>query len=123
MNDSHRAREATVRPIDDVQGRPDMRRIPINKVGIKDIYHPVRVLDRSGGEQHGKRIVGPPRAKLNFHVAETGAIQQASEVLVAESKPAIAELLADPALVVRPKIEDQQAAAGLEDARRFVKRL
>jgi len=52
MNDSHRAREATVRPIDDVQGRPDTRRIPINKVGIKDIYHPVRVLDRSGGEQH-----------------------------------------------------------------------
>jgi GTP cyclohydrolase I len=52
MNDSPRAREATVRPIDDVQGRPDTRRIPINKVGIKDIYHPVRVLDRSGGEQH-----------------------------------------------------------------------
>src|SRR5262245_60925850 len=52
MNDSHRAREATVRPIDDVQGRPDTRRIPINKVGIKDIYHPIRVLDRSGGEQH-----------------------------------------------------------------------
>jgi GTP cyclohydrolase IB len=46
------AREATVHPIDDVQGRPDTRRIPINKVGIKDIYHPVRVLDRSGGEQH-----------------------------------------------------------------------
>ena len=35
-----------------MQGRPDTRRIPINKVGIKDIYHPVRVLDRSGGEQH-----------------------------------------------------------------------
>jgi len=52
MNDSHLARQTTVRPIDDVQGRPDTRRIPINKVGIKDIYHPVRVLDRSGGEQH-----------------------------------------------------------------------
>jgi GTP cyclohydrolase I len=52
MNDNHLARQTTVRPIDDVQGRPDTRRIPINKVGIKDIYHPVRVLDRSGGEQH-----------------------------------------------------------------------
>ena len=52
MNDSHTARQTTVRPIDDVQGRPDTRQIPINKVGIKDIYHPVRVLDRSGGEQH-----------------------------------------------------------------------
>jgi len=39
-------------PIEDVQSRADTRRIPINKVGIKDIYHPVRVKDRSGGEQH-----------------------------------------------------------------------
>lgn len=42
---------ATVDPIEDVQGRADLRRIPINKVGIKDIFHPVRVRDRSGGEQ------------------------------------------------------------------------
>src|ERR1700724_3088575 len=38
--------------IEDVQGRADTRRIPINKVGIKDIFHAVRVKDRSGGEQH-----------------------------------------------------------------------
>jgi len=38
--------------MDDVQGRADSRRIPINKVGIKDIFHPVRVKDRSAGEQH-----------------------------------------------------------------------
>jgi len=38
--------------IDDVQGRADTRRIPINRVGVKDIYHPVRVKDRAGGEQH-----------------------------------------------------------------------
>jgi len=37
--------------IADVQARADTRQIPINKVGIKDIYHPVRVRDRSGGEQ------------------------------------------------------------------------
>lgn len=39
-------------PIDDVQGRADSRRIAIDKVGIKDILHPVRVRDRSQGEQH-----------------------------------------------------------------------
>jgi len=39
-------------PIEDVQSRADTRQLPINKVGIKDIYHPVRVKDRSGGEQH-----------------------------------------------------------------------
>lgn len=38
--------------IEDVQGRADSRQIPINKVGIKDVFHPVRVKDRSRGEQH-----------------------------------------------------------------------
>ncbi len=36
----------------DVQSSPDTRQIPIDKVGIKDIRHPVRVRDRSQGEQH-----------------------------------------------------------------------
>ncbi len=38
--------------IADVQSSADTRQIAINKVGIKDIRHPVRILDRSGGEQH-----------------------------------------------------------------------
>src|SRR5688500_1180331 len=38
--------------IPDIQSSRDTRCIPINKVGIKDILHPVRVQDRSGGEQH-----------------------------------------------------------------------
>ncbi|HUO94825.1 MAG TPA: GTP cyclohydrolase FolE2 [Steroidobacteraceae bacterium] len=38
--------------IEDVQSRADTRHIAIDKVGIKDIFHPVRVKDRSGGEQH-----------------------------------------------------------------------
>lgn len=44
--------ETAARPIEDVQARSDTRRIPIDKVGIKGIRHPVRVRDRSGGEQH-----------------------------------------------------------------------
>ncbi|MGB5591563.1 MAG: GTP cyclohydrolase, FolE2/MptA family, partial [Gammaproteobacteria bacterium] len=43
---------AVADPIADVQGSADLRQIPINKVGIKNIFHPVRVRDRSGGEQH-----------------------------------------------------------------------
>ena len=38
--------------VEDVQGRADTRRLPINRVGVKDISHPVRVKDRSAGEQH-----------------------------------------------------------------------
>lgn len=38
--------------MEDVQNREDSRNIAIDKVGIKDIRHPVRVNDRSGREQH-----------------------------------------------------------------------
>lgn len=38
--------------IPDVQNSADTRQLAINKVGIKDICHPVKVRDRSGGEQH-----------------------------------------------------------------------
>jgi GTP cyclohydrolase I len=38
--------------IADVQNLEDTRRIDIDKVGIKSIRHPVKVKDRTGGEQH-----------------------------------------------------------------------
>ncbi len=38
--------------IPDVQNSEDRRRIAINKVGIKDIRHPVQVKDRAGTVQH-----------------------------------------------------------------------
>lgn len=44
--------EDPVTSMADVQGSPDTRRLSIDKVGIKDIRHPVRISDRSGGEQH-----------------------------------------------------------------------
>ena len=42
----------TCETIADVQSSKDTRQIAINKVGIKDIRHPVRIQDRTGGEQH-----------------------------------------------------------------------
>src|SRR3954469_4677238 len=41
-----------VAAIADVQNLEDTRHIDIDKVGIKGIRHPVRVKDRTGGEQH-----------------------------------------------------------------------
>lgn len=38
--------------IEDVQNIVDKRHIAIDKVGIKDIQHPVKVSDRTSGEQH-----------------------------------------------------------------------
>src|SRR5471030_2729300 len=52
MNDVVRQPKHAASEVEDVQGRPDTWRLPINRVGIKDINHPVRVKDRSAGEQH-----------------------------------------------------------------------
>lgn len=52
---------ATVTEIADVQGSPDARRIAIDRVGIKDIRHPVTVRDRSGEPQ-------PTVARFNMYV-------------------------------------------------------
>lgn len=38
--------------IPDIQGSKDTRQIAIDKVGVKDIRHPIVVRDRKGGEQH-----------------------------------------------------------------------
>ena len=49
---SSAAGEVSTAIMEDVQNRADTRHIAIDKVGIKDIRHPVRVKDRTGGEQH-----------------------------------------------------------------------
>ena len=51
---------APVAEIPDVQGSPDTRNIAIDKVGIKGIRHPVRIRDRSQGEQHTVATCGSP---------------------------------------------------------------
>ena len=52
MNVAVSSKKPKAQSVEDVQGHADTRQIPINKVGIKDIYHPVKVKDRSRGEQH-----------------------------------------------------------------------
>src|SRR5258706_7449478 len=52
MNSMPQPKTANLTSVEDVQGRADTRRIPIDRVGIKEIRHPVRVKDRSAGEQH-----------------------------------------------------------------------
>ncbi len=43
---------AALPDIPDVQNTPDTRMMPIDRVGIKNIRHPIVILDRSGREQH-----------------------------------------------------------------------
>lgn len=44
--------KSPLRAIADIQSSADTRRLPIDKVGIKNVRHPVKVKDRSQGEQH-----------------------------------------------------------------------
>jgi GTP cyclohydrolase I len=39
-------------PMEDVQGNADARGIAIDEVGIKDLQHPIKVVDGAGVEQH-----------------------------------------------------------------------
>jgi GTP cyclohydrolase IB len=52
MTTAVQTRPKNVVSVEDVQSRADTRRIAIDRVGIKDIRHPVKVKDRSAGEQH-----------------------------------------------------------------------
>jgi GTP cyclohydrolase I len=51
MSTAVQTRPKNVISVEDVQSRADTRRIAIDRVGIKDIRHPVKVKDRSGDEQ------------------------------------------------------------------------
>ena len=62
-----------VQDIPDVQGSQDTRRVAIDRVGIKDIRHPVVVRDRTGSEQHTVAIfnmyVGLPHEFKGTHMS------------------------------------------------------
>ena len=62
-----------VKPVADVQSRHDSRGIAIDKVGIRNIRHPVRVTDRNAGEQHTvarvNMYVGLPHHARGTHMS------------------------------------------------------
>ena len=67
----------------DVQNLADTRRIAINRVGIKSIRHPVKVLDRSGGVQHTIAVfnmyVGLPHNFKGTHMSRFVEILNSNE--------------------------------------------
>jgi GTP cyclohydrolase IB len=84
-----------VTDIEDVQGRADTRRLPINRVGIKDIRHPVRVKDRSAGEQHTvanfNMYVGLPHNFKGTHMSRFVEILHGEREISVESFQAMLE--------------------------------
>ena len=70
-------------PIADVQSSADSRQLPINKVGIKAIRHPIRVLDKGAGVQHTiatfNMYVGLPHNFKGTHMSRFVEILNAHE--------------------------------------------
>ena len=82
----------------DVQNLADTRQIAINRVGIKAIRHPVKVLDRSGGIQHTIAVfnmyVGLPHNFKGTHMSRFVEILNSHERAISvENFPA---MLQDP---------------------------
>jgi GTP cyclohydrolase I len=52
LSDACTARNAAATPLPDVQGKSDDRRLPIDKVGVKEIRYPITLLTPGGGTEH-----------------------------------------------------------------------
>lgn len=67
----------------DVQGSADARRLPIDKVGIKDIRHPIIIQDRNGRPQHTvgtfSMYVNLPHDRRGTHMSRFVEILNAHE--------------------------------------------
>ena len=77
-------------PIPDVQSSADTRKLAIDRVGIKDIRHPVKIKERAGDIQHTvanfNMYVGLPQHFKGTHMSRFVEILNAHErELTAES--------------------------------------
>jgi len=88
-----------VTELEDVQGRADSRRLPINRVGIKDIRHPVRVKDRANSEQHTvanfNMYVGLPHNFKGTHMSRFVEILHSEREISVESFRAMLDRMAE----------------------------
>ncbi len=85
--------------IPDVQSSEDTRRMPINRVGIKDIRHPVKVLDKDRGVQHTiasfNMYVGLPHNFKGTHMSRFVEIlnSQSTEISVESFETMLREMV------------------------------
>jgi len=86
-------------PIADVQNTVDTRQLAINKVGIKSIRHPVKVLDKSRGIQHTiamfNMYVGLPHNFKGTHMSRFVEILNSHdrEISVENFEPMLREMV------------------------------
>jgi len=75
--------------VEDVQSRADTRRMPIDKVGIKGIRHPIKLRERSSDEQHTVAIfnmyVSLPQELKGTHMSRLVEILNRAREISVES--------------------------------------
>lgn len=78
------------KPIEDVQGRQDNREIPINRVGIKDISHPITIVNRNGEESSSiatlSMSVSLPADQKGTHMSRFLELLNETETLISAKK-------------------------------------
>jgi len=76
--------------IEDVQGRQDNREIPINRVGIKDISHPITILNREDGKSSSiatlSMSVSLPADQKGTHMSRFLELLNETETLISAKK-------------------------------------
>ncbi len=86
MSESKTGAVSGIPALDDVQGEADLREIDIDRVGIKDIRHPVKVANRSGGSQHTvatfNMYVGLPHNFKGTHMSRFVEVLNAHEFAI-----------------------------------------
>nr|MBL8455635.1 GTP cyclohydrolase I FolE2 [Zoogloeaceae bacterium] len=86
--------------IPDVQNTADVRQIAIDKVGIKAIRHPIKVIDKNGGAQHTVAVfnmyVGLPHNFKGTHMSRFVEILNSTEreLSVESFEPMLREMVA-----------------------------
>ena len=86
-----------VKGIEDVQSYADTRQIPIDRVGVKDINHPVRLRDRSDREQQSianfNMYVGLPHDVKGTHMSRFVEILHHDRELSVKAFPALLDAM------------------------------
>ena len=76
-------RDCAAETLEDVQGRADPRAIPIQRVGVKAVRHPLRIADRAGHQQqvaaYCNMYVGLPAHLKGTHMSRFLQILQEQE--------------------------------------------
>ena len=91
--------QQTPSAIPDVQNSADSRQLAINKVGIKSIRHPIKVLDKNGGVQHTIAVfnmyVGLPHNFKGTHMSRFVEILNSHEreISVESFEPMLREMV------------------------------